>query len=325
MKRILIPLCLLALGACVDEVATPEDPAAVTPAYAVAEEPESCVALVAGQHIDVGTVCTTVVGDALRFTYNTTGGWLIGEAHLWVGLTAPTDSIPPGQCPYKTELATPVDTFSFEVPLATLGFDPTHECVPTTAYAMAHAAVLHYTDGSLDGAETAYGQGPAMPGGNWAMYFTVALTCEVEPPPPPVCETFFAFASPSTCLNELPGLNARRWGWSIGPILCGHYELELYAGAAMCDVTRGALVGKANMFLGRTGLDLRLVAADGVTFEETHVWVGETPLPLDRLGNYIASPGRFPWGHDLDAATSDHYTIPARSPAYVVVHGVACW
>lgn len=326
MKRILISLCALVLGACVDEMATRDDPATVTAPYTVTVEGEGCVALVAGQHIDVGTVCTTVVGDALRFTYHTTNGWLLHEAHLWVGLTAPTDNIPPGQCPYVDDTMTPVDTFSFDVPLAVFGFDPTLECVPTTAYAMAHAAVLHYTNGCLDGEETAYGQGPAMPGDNWAMYFTVSLTCEVEPPPPePVCETFFAYASPSTCLIDLPGLTAARWGWSLGPVVTGHYELELFAGAAHCDTARGTLVGTAAMAFGRTGIALELTAAEGVTFDETHVWVGETPLPLDRRGNYIVSPGRFPWAHDLDAATSDHYVIPARAPAYVVVHGVACW
>ncbi len=326
MKRILIPLCTLALGACVDEVTSRNDPAIVAAPYTVTVEGEGCVPLVAGQHIDVGTVCATVVLDTLRFTYHTTNGWLLDEAHLWTGLTAPTDNIPPGQCPYTAELVTPVDTFTFDVPLTAFGFDPSLECAPTTVYAMAHAAVLHYTGGSLDGAETAYGQGPAMPGGNWAMYFTVALTCEVEPPPPVVvCETFFALASPSMCLSELPGLAAERWGWSLGPFLCGHYELELFAGAAHCDTTRGTLVGKAAMTFGRTGIGLKLAAAAGVTFEETHVWVGETPLPLDRRGNFIVSPGRFPWGHDLDAATSDHYFIPARTPAYVVVHGVACW
>lgn len=330
MKRFIYPLFALALGACVDEATTTrEDLGTVAAPYTVAIQGESCVTLVAGQHIDVGTVCATIVGDNLRFTYTTTGGWLLRETHLWVGTSAPTENIPPGSCPYKDEFATPIDTFSYDVPLTTFGFFPDAECVPATAYAMAHAAVGLYVDGNMTQEETAYGQGPGIPGGNWAMYFTIDLICETEPPPPPppkTCETVFAFGGDlSTCFIGMTGVDANRWGWTNGPLELGTYSFDLYAGAGQCKLDNGLLTGTVDMVYGPGGIELTMTALEGVTFDETHVYVGATPLPIDRRGNYTVAPGQFPFGHDLTDATTDSFTIPASGPVYVVIHGVMCW
>lgn len=42
----------------------------------------SCVTLIAGQNINVGSVCFAIVGNDLVVTYNTTGDWYFNVLHL---------------------------------------------------------------------------------------------------------------------------------------------------------------------------------------------------------------------------------------------------
>ena len=44
---------------------------------------EPCRTLFAGQTIDVGTVCLETDAHFLYITYETTGGWLLNEVHLF--------------------------------------------------------------------------------------------------------------------------------------------------------------------------------------------------------------------------------------------------
>jgi len=54
--------------------------------YEVPEE--KCADLMAGQHINVGTVCVMNDGDSLYVEYQTTGGWEMTETHLHVAETS---------------------------------------------------------------------------------------------------------------------------------------------------------------------------------------------------------------------------------------------
>jgi hypothetical protein len=58
--------------------------------------------LIAGQHIDVGTVSVWNDSTNLYVQYDTTGGWTLEETHLYVG-TVPPEQAAPGQFPYKHE------------------------------------------------------------------------------------------------------------------------------------------------------------------------------------------------------------------------------
>ena len=87
-----------------------------------------CVVLLAGQHIDVGTVCLSVddAGETMSVTYSTDDGWELDEVHLWVGddlgdmpqtsgnRRRPGNPIP-GQFPLAAEFDIPVTEYTFTI------------------------------------------------------------------------------------------------------------------------------------------------------------------------------------------------------------------
>lgn len=163
--------------------------------------PSQCVTLIAGQHIDVGTVCVEIEhgvdtsahcgagsSGAVKVTYHTTGGWVLHEAHLAAG--DEMDDIPtnnpghpqPGQFPYHAESLGGQTSYSFHVPLCEFGMDDSDEdCEHVTAHFAAHAVVKKYHDGGCQ-EETAWGEGEEFAtNGGWAMHFEHELKCEHEP------------------------------------------------------------------------------------------------------------------------------------------------
>ena len=108
-------------AACVPKVSGGSDEVTV-------EDGTGVVDFLAGQDIDVGTISAEVSGDNLIVTFETTDGWYLEETHLWVGddLNYPqTGKGNPkiGNFPYKKEFDEGVDTWSFEIPLAAIGFE----------------------------------------------------------------------------------------------------------------------------------------------------------------------------------------------------------
>lgn len=157
----------------------------------------SCVALIAGQHLNVGAVCVAVHHDVdtslqcgagssgvVKVTYYTTGGWELVEAHLAAG--DEYDDIPtnnpghpqPGQFPYS-QSGIYGSTHTFHVPLCAFALDDSDEqCDPVTAYFAAHAVVRTYY-GNTYQEETAWGEGEEFDTqGGWAMFFNHGLSCE---------------------------------------------------------------------------------------------------------------------------------------------------
>ncbi len=141
------------------------------------------------------------------------------------------------------------------------------------------------------------------------------------------CETLFAFGSdnPSTCFMDN---GSSRWGWTIGPLEGGYYTFELYAGAGQCETVKGTSVGTLSVdFDADTGIaEVVYTMADGFVLNETHLYVGSDPYPLDNNGNPTVSPGQFPNKNDeLNEASGDSYTVSDLSgPIYVIAHGVVC-
>jgi len=145
------------------------------------------VRLIAGQHIDVGSVNAKVVGDYLYVTFKTTDGWKMTDTHLYVGTEKPSKHAP-GQFPYKSGKLSGVTSYTYKVPLS----DIVSDCSKgdkTVIYLAAHADVKKPGAGS----ETAWGEGDCIsvnPQGKcapWAMYFDMKLKCicdNVKPPAP---------------------------------------------------------------------------------------------------------------------------------------------
>lgn len=124
------------------------------------------VDLMAGQHIDVGSVTVTLDGNSVIVTYTTDGDWEIQETHLYVGdlngLPTNGGGNPKiGQFPYKDTYPSGTQT----VTVITIELAP-GECV----YVAAHAVVENTTSGQN---ETAWGDGEPIGGNNWSMMFEI--------------------------------------------------------------------------------------------------------------------------------------------------------
>jgi hypothetical protein len=173
--------------------------------------------------------------------------------------------------------------------------------------------------------ETAWGDGPGFPGKNWATYFNYTITCEDDPPAG--CETAFAYGnSYATCFIGSPWITTGRWGWTNGTLSTGDYTFYIYAGAGQCDLTKGTLVGTLDVEYDGSTAVVTYNMNTGYTMEETHLYVGNEPLPKDVNGNYTVAPGQYPYIHEsLGGATSDTYTVTGLSgDIYVVAHAVVC-
>lgn len=135
------------------------------------------VPLIAGQHINVGTVSVTNTENEILVTYQTTGDWLINETHLDVeltynGLNTNKKGNPiPGKFTYKTSHPYPVAQVQFTI--ENFGWS-----VDSVLYIAAHAVVT-----SSQGTETAWGDGLDFPGNNWATYFNYMVQAEQQETP----------------------------------------------------------------------------------------------------------------------------------------------
>lgn len=131
---------------------------------------DTTVPLLAGQYTAVGTVTISDDGTSLFVTYRTSDDWLLGETHLAIavdpaGIPQTRSSNPkvgqfdPGVLPSSVD----AHTIIYEIPLP---------ADAQTVYIAAHAVVT-----SVNGQEeTAWGEGIAFSGSNWAMYIEYAVT-----------------------------------------------------------------------------------------------------------------------------------------------------
>ncbi len=132
-------------------------------------------ALMAGQNTNMGTL--TWANDANNFyvTYTTNPDWYMSEIHLYVGPLALIPKAggnpPPGKFPISTTFtaSTLSQSATYTIPLSVL--------LNGTFAIAAHAAVLNVdSDGDVVGKETAWANGPKIPGAkNWSMYVSAQL------------------------------------------------------------------------------------------------------------------------------------------------------
>ncbi|MCI5221278.1 MAG: hypothetical protein D3924_00995 [Candidatus Electrothrix sp. AR4] len=153
------------------------------------------VDLIAGQHIDVGSVSVELENlygniedpvDTLVVTYETDDGWYLDETHLWVK-TNDQPTIPAnkkgnpkiGNFPYISEYISDT-TSTVEIPLDTFGNLQEALCNSLISYRLnadlaAHASVLHDSFGQ----ETAWAAGDEIiTGRSWATKFLIQFSCD---------------------------------------------------------------------------------------------------------------------------------------------------
>lgn len=158
------------------------------------EGPRKSVDLIAGQHIEVGSVSVALedlvgnddVVDTLSVTYDTQDGWYLQETHLFVATPEEPD-MPAnkkgnpkiGNFPYVSENVYDT-TKRVEIPLDEFGDLEGMLCesgmsVNLDAEMAAHASVLNDSLGQ----ETAWAEGDQIAvKGSWAMKTTIRFTCD---------------------------------------------------------------------------------------------------------------------------------------------------
>lgn len=298
-----------------------------------------CFTLTAGQSIDAGVVCATVIDDDLLLTYQTTGGWELQEAHLWIGLDladmpqTKKGSPIPGQFPYVSGDITGATEFSVVIPLAEFGIAcPDSDTQLPTLYIAAHATVqLLLEDGSYQ-TETGWSAGDRiLEKGNWATYSTITLSCVCEESgdddAPEGCETAFAYSeSDGNCFLDW-GFN--RWGWTIQVFDTDPVEqYPIYAAAGQCDTSKGTLVGYLMLDLANS--TATMYTEDGFRLREVQFYIGEGMFPTDVNGEATVAPGQYPYVFDqLADSEQESFTFTIDIPAWaeelhVVAHAVVC-
>ncbi len=130
------------------------------------------------------------------------------------------------------------------------------------------------------------------------------------------CETAYMFGDVELNSLDYPG-NA--WGWGleitaadIAAEADGVWEIPFYAGAGQNDISKGWEAGHVVLTLEGGNLEVDIVLNDGVTINDTHIYVG-SDWPDSR------APGQF----DLDD-DDDVYSVNGWDPVYVIVHAEVC-
>jgi|GEM_PF-4687343 len=124
--------------------------------------------------------------------------------------------------------------------------------------------------------------------------------------------------------NNVDGNPSNAWGWTNFINESGIYVFELWAGAGQNDLNNGVYVGTLIVDVNEES-DTTFNATvnyhlnPGYVLEESHLWVGETKLPVVQRGRntfFTAAPGQFPY--------SDGVTVSGLSEDgfYVAAHGV---
>ena len=129
-------------------------------------------ALIAGQHMDAGTVTVWNDDNFVYVTYQTANGFTLKETHLFVGncnaIPTTNNGNPiPGAFPYASTHSN-ATTFTYQIPIASIN---TCGCIA------AHAAVVKLDAvGNVIDSQTAWGFGTRfVPQGNWATKFDYCL------------------------------------------------------------------------------------------------------------------------------------------------------
>jgi len=132
--------------------------------------------------------------------------------------------------------------------------------------------------------------------------------------------------------------DSNNWGWTNGPLSEGSYVWDLYAGAGQNNLSKGTVVGTVSVNYTGGCVNVTYSVIPGYYLGETHLWVGNDPLPKVSRGRlalaYTDAPGQFPYGVDYGFNSTDPGTwetewswsscpgITFEGDIYVAAHGV---
>lgn len=299
------------------------------------------VTLFAGQSIEAGTVAFYDIDtdgsgevDALEVVYTTTDGWELDEVHFWIGNSladmpqSRSGNPKIGNFPYNFSNLDGETTYSIVIPFSEIGFS----CPgPDDFYVAAHASVRKPDGSGGFQTETGWGDGKRLvQRGNWAMYFSIWITCDGTEPPPVEYESETAFAYGDTyanCFGEYPDFldNPNRWGWTNGPLSSGTYTFEIYAGAGLCDLSKGTMVGYLDINYDGTSATVSYSLDSPYKLGEVHLYVGNDLFATDKQGEFTLAPGQYPLQETFNNLTTTSHSfnsISVTGEIYVVAHAV---
>ncbi|MDT8347501.1 MAG: hypothetical protein RQ756_06840, partial [Flavobacteriaceae bacterium] len=138
------------------------------------------------------------------------------------------------------------------------------------------------------------------------------------------CETAFGrLDDDSRCFLQ-DGFS--RWGWTNEIPAEGTYTMDLYAGAAQCDITKGNLVGDVLVDYNNGQVTVTYNILPGFVMSEGHVYIGCDMYPTRRNGVNTVAPGQYPFNFgSLDYGTTYSLgPIDVTGPFYIIAHAVVC-
>jgi hypothetical protein len=138
------------------------------------------VPFLAGQNTEAGTITVGNDADNVYVVFKTTGEWVMGQTHLYVGektlCPVNKNSSPKiGLFPYATAHDPKVQEYTYTI---------SRKALPKTFIVAAHAEVYRIVNGAVVQTETAWGKGSQfVDKGSWAMYFdyTIQEGCSIKP------------------------------------------------------------------------------------------------------------------------------------------------
>ncbi|TWO32872.1 T9SS type A sorting domain-containing protein [Seonamhaeicola sediminis] len=148
----------------------------------------------------------------------------------------------------------------------------------------------------------------------------------------PETETAFAFLNDDddiTMADEesqcfIPDFS--RWGWTtmFDFSEVTSYTMDIYAGAAQCDLSKGTDIGSVNIEYNGDSVTFSY-NLDGYAISEAHIYIGCGEYPTRKNGGETVAPGQYTYV-DSGFGYVENYevTIPVDGTQfYIIVHGVS--
>jgi len=129
----------------------------------------------------------------------------------------------------------------------------------------------------------------------------------------------------STAFNTLSPKAGNNWGWT-NLITYGttSKDYTLYVGAGQNIITKGIPVGGVNVTIG-ANIVVTYTVISSCKITEAHLYVGTTPLPLNKQKSYVSAPGQLGYNSGSLSATTYTFTVPntfGNKNIYVAAHAV---
>ncbi len=127
---------------------------------------------------------------------------------------------------------------------------------------------------------------------------------------------------------DLANVNGNNWGWTNEfPSINGTYQMDLYAAAGQCDISKGALVGNVQVVYNNGSVDITVSTLSGYKMTEAQLHVGTQVLPTQGNG-FTSAPGQYAYKYepqsDFTNYTFEDIGTGDADTFYVVLHANVC-